>query len=933
MKTRSRILLAALATLAAAIPLGSGSAAAKSTIFEFSITPSETQAGGHPDIVTHLALGNRVTQSSIPCECNDPKDVTTHAPAGVIANPSVVSICTQAQLATFDCPADAQVGFVSFQLFSVGLAVPLYEATPQAGQAALLVFTVPLGNIVAPQYTAINARTGGDFGLDFKVIGISHAINFPSFNISIWGVPGHPAHDILRMAPGETVIECSSDPTLAMTGDVLPEDCKARLSSGQTVTKEPVASSLPVAPYTEAPTSCVGPLTATVDVLAYDGEETHAEAPWPATTGCDKLSFNPSLAATPTTSEADSASGLAIDLKIPQYQDPNTPSPAEIKANTVTLPKGFSINPSAADGKTFCTDQQANFGTEEAAECPENAKIGTTRVETAVLPGPIHGYVYLGEPLPGDRYRVILTASGFGTNVKVKGSTHPDPDTGQIVTSFPDLPQAPFQRYDLHFFGSERGLFATPTQCGTYEVRSTFTPWAKEISDQTSVQFFTVDSGPGGTPCPNGPRPFSPRLEAGAEDNTAGVHSPFTLQLRREDGEQNLSGLTVKTPPGLSATLAGIPYCPEASIASLGSLAHTGLIEQANPACPAASQVGTAIAGAGAGTHPVYVGGKAYLAGPYKGAPLSLIVVLPALSGPYDLGVVAVRAALEVDPETARVTAVSDPLPRIIEGVPLRTRFIRIALDRAGFTLNPTNCDPFAVQATVSGEEGGLAQPQAPFQVANCADLGFSPKLRLRLSGSTTRGGNPALSTRLIPHAGDANFKSARVLLPRAEFIDNDHLAGPCTRVQFAADQCPASSVLGSAKATSPLLDSPLQGPIYMRSNPDRELPDVVADLHGQIDVVLVGHTDQAKGRIRSTFEGLPDAPVSSFALNLLGARKGLLENSENLCRKPQKAIVILTGQNGKVSSAASRVKVAGCKKKAARQKRHKRAKAGRAAR
>ncbi|HWP33606.1 MAG TPA: hypothetical protein VNL97_07645, partial [Solirubrobacterales bacterium] len=863
MKMRNRILFVTLAALAATVLLGGGSAAAKSTIYQFSVTPSGTQAGGHPDILSQFALGTRFNQDPVPCECNDPRDVTIHAPAGVIANPSVVSICTQAQLATTSCPADSQVGFFIFRFFG-WVVVPLYQVTPQAGQAALLAI-MPIAGF--PVYTSVNARTGGDFGLDLRIRGVSHGFTPPSFTNVIWGVPGEEGHDILRFAPDTAAILCDVDPLAEMLEDELPPGCRANEVSGKLLPKQPVASSLPVSPYTEAPTSCVGPQTATMDVLAYDGEETHGEAPWPATTGCDKLSFNPSLSATPTTSEADSASGLAIDLRVPQYQDPNTPSPAEIKANVVTLPKGFTINPSAADGKTFCTDAQANFGNEEAAECPENAKIGTTRVETASLPGPIYGYAYLGEPKPGDRYRVILTASGFGTNVKVKGSTHPDPETGQIITSFPDLPQAPFQRYDLHFFGSERGLFATPTQCGTYEVKSTFTPWAKEISEQTSVQFFEVDSGPGGAPCPNGPRPFAPRLEAGAQDNTAGVHSPFVLQLRRQDGEQNLSGLTVKTPPGLSATLAGIPYCSEAAISSLSSLGYTGIAEQSSPACPVQSQVGTAIAGAGAGSRPVYVGGKAYLAGPYKGAPLSLIVVIPALSGPYDLGVVSVRAALEVDPETARVTAVSDPLPRMLDGVPLRTRFIRIALDRQGFALNPTNCDPFAVQATVSGEEGGLSEPSAPFQVANCADLPFAPKLRFRFTGSTTRGGNPALSTTLVPNTGDANFRSARVLLPKAEFIDNDHLGGPCTRVQFAANACPASSVLGTAKAESPLLDSPLEGPVYMRSNPERELPDVVADLHGQFHVVLAGHTDQAKGRIRSTFEGLPDVPVSGFSL------------------------------------------------------------------
>jgi hypothetical protein len=297
--------------------------------------------------------------------------------------------------------------------------------------------------------------------------------------------------------------------------------------------------------------------------------------------------------------------------------------------------------------------------------------------------------------------------------------------------------------------------------------------------------------------------------------------------------------------------------------------------------------------------------------------------VIPALSGPYDLGVVAVRAAIEVDPTTAQVTTVSDPLPRILEGVPLRTRFIRVNLDRPGFALNPTNCEPLSIQAQVSGEEGALSEPSAHFQVANCANLGFEPKLSLRFSGARKRAGDPALTATLIPHEGDANFRSTRVILPAAEQIDNEHIGAPCTRVQFAASQCPPSSLLGTATAESPLLDAPLSGPLYMRSNPERELPDVVADLHGQIHIVLVGHTDQVRGRIRSSFEDLPDVPVSAFSLALEGGEHGLLENGEGLCAKAQKATVSFGGQNGKATSGPTKVAVAGCKHR--KHPRHKR--------
>jgi hypothetical protein len=296
-----------------------------------------------------------------------------------------------------------------------------------------------------------------------------------------------------------------------------------------------------------------------METLAYDRERDFAERPWPATTGCDQLSFNPSLSANPTTTETDTASGLDVKLDVPQFQDPSTPSPSEIQSTTVTMPEGFSINPNAADGKTSCSDTEARLHTKEAAQCPEFAKVGTVSLDSAALPAPIPGGIYLGDPLPGDRYRLLLTAFGFGTAVKLPGSVHADPRTGQLVISFQNLPQAPLTEFDMHFFGSERGLLATPTQCGTYPVNTTFTPWDAALSEQRSTQFFELQTGPNGARCPNGPRPFQPGFEGGAEDSTAAKHSPLGIRLTRADGDQNLSALNVTTPPGLLATLRGIP--------------------------------------------------------------------------------------------------------------------------------------------------------------------------------------------------------------------------------------------------------------------------------------------------------------------------------------------------------------------------------------
>jgi hypothetical protein len=905
-----------LIVVGALLAIVTSSAAAKSNIFFYSNGPSTTQAGAHPNIVAAVEPGNRFSQSpKPPCECDDPKDIAFHAPQGVIANPHVISECTAAELATFSCPPDSQAGLVVLHFFGWG-ALPIYRTIPQAGQAGELAFLPPLG-VAIPQYVAINARTGGDYGLDFTTLGINHALP-PSYVANIfWGVPAAHSHDVLRFGQGERGIECSVNPLAAIAEDVIPGDCSK---------KPPHVSSLPSAPLTQNPTTCVGPLTSSVDLTSYDGETDHAEATWPATTGCDKLSFNPSLAAAPTTTETDSAAGLAVDIKVPQFQDPETPSPSEIRATTLTLPEGFTINPSAADSKTSCSDAQANLGNEEAAACPEFSKVGTTELNSSALPGPIFGYIYLGDPKPGDRYRAILSASGFGTSFKIAGSIHPDPATGRLVGSFENLPQAPFQEFNLHFFGSERGLFATPTRCGTYEVKTTFKPWASELSDQTSTQFFTIESGPKGRPCPNGPRPFAPTLQAGSVDNTGGAHTPFALQISREDGEQNFKGFTIQTPPGFSATLAGVPYCPETAISQLAVFGYQGLSEQASPVCPAASQIGTTTAGVGAGTHPLFVNGKAYLAGPYQGAPLSILAVIPAVAGPYDLGVVPVRVAVKVDPLTAQVTTVSDPLPQILEGIPLRTRFIELDLDRPGFALNPTNCDPFAIESMLTGIEGALSTPSANFQVANCADLAFEPKLSIRLSGSTKQAGNPSLTATFTAKPGEANISRTQVTLPRVELIDNAHIGNLCTRVQFdegttPGKKCPPDSILGFAEADTPLLDKPLEGPIYLRATGRPGLPDIVAALNGQIDIVLDGRVDSVHGRLRTTFETVPDAPISRVTIHLDGGRKGLLENSPKLCAHVQHFTAAITGQNG-MTADQSPVLSTSCRKKPKRKPR-----------
>ncbi len=485
--------------------------------------------------------------------------------------------------------------------------------------------------------------------------------------------------------------------------------------------------------------------------------------------------------------------------------------------------------------------------------------------------------------------------------MKLAGTVTPDPQTGQLTVTFSDLPQFNFQNFNLHVFGAERGLLVTPTHCGTYPVLAEFTPWAyPEVPKQNSTQFFTIDSGPNGRPCPEAVRPLGPSFTSGVSDNTAGAHTTFSVDISRPDGDQALTGVNVTTPPGFSATLKGVPYCPESAIAQLRASSYTGLAELAAPSCPAASQVGSVVAGAGAGSRPLFVGGKAYWAGPYKGAPLSLVIVVPAVSGPYDLGNVAVRVALYVDPITAQVRAVSDPLPQILEGVPPRTRRILVNLDRKDFALNPTNCDPFTLAAQAFGDQGASASLSTHFQVANCSVLPFTPKLVLRFSGGTRRAKNPALHATLNAGPGEANIARVVVVLPHSEFLDNAHIKVPCTAVQFAAENCPAGSVIGHAIAESPLLERPLEGPVLIRSSVHR-LPDLVIALRGQVRIDLAAQVSSVHERLRASFKALPDVPISRFRLALAGGKRGLLENSEDLCQAPHHARVRMVGQNDKV--------------------------------
>jgi hypothetical protein len=877
-------------------------------------TPS-TGAGERPfEQITKFTLSTITSPEGSEGPSGNIKDVAVHLPPGVVGNAAGFPRCPQSVMNVLParCPSDSQVGTARVRLNFITQGeqwVPVYNLVPPKGTPAQFGFLV----VASISHINFHVRSDGDYGVTATLHNLNETAPVYESTVRIWGVPADPAHDAER---------CSG------------------CNIGETNT----SYEGPSRPFISNPTSCTGSLSSKLELASWQDPDTWVVPPlsvFPGMTNCDEVEFAPSIDAKPTTNLGDSPSGLDFNLHVPQNQDPNGKAAAHLRDSKITLPPTLVVNPSSANGLGVCAPDQIGLNTpvgqsdahfnEDPAHCPDNSKLGTVRIDSpAVIDHPLNGNVYLAAPHQnpfGSLLAMYISVEDpqTGVGIKLAGEIQPDPATGQLSATVSDAPQLPFEDLHLEFFKGAGAPLRTPLACGTYQVNSDMVPWTSpEGATMHPTDTFAIEHGAGGGACAGSEAtaPIIPGFEAGTADVAAGAYSPFTLKLSRADGTQQLSGIDTTLPKGLIAKLAGVPYCSDAALAAAAS--KEGRAEQQSPSCPAASQVGSVTAGAGAGPTPYYTSGKAYLAGPYKGAPLSLAIVTPAVAGPFDLGTVVVRTALFVDPETAQVRAISDPLPTILQGIPLDLRSVVVRLDRPNFTKNPTSCNPFAITGSAFAVSGQSAPLFTSFQVGDCGKLAFAPKLKLSLTGGTKRSDHPALKAVLTTKPGEANIGRAAVILPPSEFLENAHIKTICTRVQFAADTCPAGSVYGKARAVTPLLDNPISGPVYLRSS-NHQLPDLVADLNGQIEVVLAGRIDSVKRRIRSSFEVVPDAPVSKFVLEMQGGKKGLLVNNRNLCKSTNRATIQFDGQNGKTADSRSVVTAKGCKKSQKGGKGHKR--------
>jgi hypothetical protein len=891
----------------------------------------DRQAGSHPFQLTTTLVFDQ-TRDALPAGAMA-KDLHFRLPPGLVGNPTPLAQCTSKQFVTRastsegelynECAPQTAIGMATVTVHSpigghITFRQPVFNLVPRPGEPARFGFVV----LAVPVYLDTSVRTGEDYGVNVSVNNITQLTGFLSSRVTLWGVPGDPRHD-------------SERGWACMNGWA---SCKA-------------LEALKPPPFLSLPTSCTGQLQTSVqaDSWVQPGAFTEPFAPNEAMPGmgaCNHLPFEPAVNVTPDVPDGSTPTGLTVGVHVSQAAVLNPTGIAEstLRDTTVALPEGVAVNAGGADGLEACSSEQIGFLPAEShgdelrftagfPSCPDGSKIATVEIETPLLPNALKGAAYLATPAPlGEEGKnpfnsliaiyIVVQDPVSGTLVKLAGKVALDPGTGQLLATFKNTPQLPFENLRMHFFGGSRAPLGTPSLCGNFTTTAAFAPWSGNETVQAGSTF-DILSGPNGGPCAD-PLPFAPSLTAGTTSIQAGGFTPFTMTMSRTDGNQNLQAVKLRMPPGLLGTLSSVKLCGEAE-------ANAGT-------CGPESLIGHTIVSVGVGGNPFSVkGGEVFITGPYKGAPYGLSIVNPAKAGPFDLGKVIVRAKIEVDPITAVLTITTDTsgpykIPTILDGIPLQIQHVNVTIDRPGFTFNPTNCSPLAITGSLTSDQGATKDLSVPFQITNCAVLAFKPKLTAKTNGKTSRAKGASLSVKLTYPAGpyDANIARVKVDLPKQLPSRLTTLQKACTAATFEANpaNCPSASIVGHATATTPVMPVPLTGPAYFVSHGGEAFPSLIIVLQGYgATVHLVGTTfiDKA-GITSSTFKTIPDVPVGTFELTLPQGKYSALAANGNLCTTKKLAMpTSFLAQNGAVIHTTTPIVPTGCaKKKAGHKHKHK---------
>jgi SMP-30/Gluconolactonase/LRE-like region len=903
-----------------------------------------TQAGAHPTEMTDTFGLNTSTHTTsngvwVPLATDaNPKDVITELPPGLIGNPDATPKCLPYNVAHADCSGATQVGVLQIFTGNPGATqsgglfglepVPIYNLVPPKGLAAQ--FGARFNGFVTV-YIDARVRTGGDYGVTAEVLDSSAGEGLVIPVVTLWGVPAAESHDDAH---------CVNNGGRYFCGRFCP-------SPGKVNEVGPCEERGPLIPFLSNPTSCTGEREVRMSAEPWQEDEpavmVGASAKMPAITGCGKIGFKPSMSVVPTSSSSDSPSGLDVELKVPQNEDPNGLVTADLKDAEVALPAGVTVNPSSAGGMVGCpllSGKEAHPGLSgidlengEPANCPDASKVGKVRIKSTLLEEELEGGVYVAQQ-NANPFKSLLAlyiavqAPERGVVVKLAGHVVLDEKTGQLTTTFDENPQLPFETLKLEFFGGERAPLATPRTCGSYQPTALLEPWSHQGASgeegtpdaEPDISPFEVTSGPGGSAC--GASPFTPSFEAGVVNNRAGAFSPFAMTLQRKDGEQRFSTVSLTMPPGLAGMISKVSQCANAQ-AEAGN-------------CPAASKIGHVTASAGVGAQPVVLpeAGKAedpvYLTEKYDGAPFGLSIVVPAEAGPFDLGTVVVRARIEVDPHTGQVSVISNPMPTMLQGVPLDVKTIHVEVDNPSFIFNPTNCNELHVDGTIGSAEGSSAGVSSRFQAANCSALPFKPVLTAETHAHHTRKRGAYLKVSIRAAQGQANLAKVRVTLPKKLPADLETLKKACSEAQFKSNPagCPKQATVGSVIVHTPVLAKPLTGPAIYVSHGGAQFPDLALVLQGEgITIIQEGTTNISKDFTTSAFNAIPDLSVSSIEVTLPESTTPAIGDSDrSLCtqtvtkhrrRVKQRLKLVMpttiTGQNGAIIQQKTTVHVRGC--------------------
>lgn len=865
------------------------------------------QAGSHPfelrvDFAANLTLrSDPATGGTLFTEPDGHlRTLVTALPPGLVGNPQAVPQCDPAQLNDGgpdnfgSCPAATQVGTADLVLqegtalhpVNGTTSVPVFNMAPPPGAIAQLAVSL-LGN---PAFVTISLDPANHDAVLATLHETTELALLRSARLTLWGVPGDPAHDPLRVDPASGYGAAVGPPYRPFL--TLPSHCGDAGAIGLSAAswQDPASFTAPQTGGDLQPVRCADP----------------------------RFAFAPALSVQPESHTPSTPTGLDVEVAVPQQNDAVGDATQLYAASgdeaaiatpplrdaTVTLPAGMAISPSSANGLTACTQAQIALGSAAAPACPDASKIGSAELQTPLLAQPVPGSIYLAAQSDNPfgsllALYVVLRDDQRGIAIKLPGQVAPDPLTGQLTTTFADNPQLPFSRLRLRFFDGPRAALVTPPACGRYQSTSTLTSWNEELRSVHPSDAFAIDAG-----C--APRGFAPTFAAGTTDPRAGRDTTFVTRVVRGDGDQELGALGVSLPPGLIGRIASTVLCPDAA-------ANAGT-------CTDASLIGSAIVAAGPGPEPFFVSaGKVFVTGPYAGAPFGLAIVVHAQAGPLDLGNVVVRAQIRVDRRTAALRIVTDPLPQILQGIPLELRVAEVTVDRPGFVRNPTNCAPASIAARISSAQGAVANAGVPFRAVECAALPFAPRLSLTVGARrhTARGATTPLTARLRMSAGQANLRAVSVTLPATLNARLGVLNRACSLAAFEAGRCGSGARAGSAVAVTPLLRDPLRGPAYFVKVPHRALPDLVVALRGQVAVDLFGKVSViGSRRLATQFDTIPDVPVSLFSLKLVAGANAPLGTVANLCsaasRRAQ-ARVGFRAQSGKRTAVRQRLRVSGC--------------------